>query len=274
MHSIHHRSPQGLEVFATLRQALGRPAQPASAAETLLFIHPHDDDANIGAGMTIALAIEEGFNVQIAIATDGSLGYCSPEEQTTIAGIRRAEAIAAYAALGVPAQNLHFLGYRDGTLYRYIGRRRAEPGDPQFAAYTGLENTLTHLIRSVAPQCIFVPASTDLHPDHQAVNKELMISIYHAAGAIWPELGAECALPQVYEYPTYVKLAEPPNLMIQGDAALLERKLASIRCYASQRQIERVVDNIRQAGPVEFLRNIQFQLYHPAVYRALFSVGV
>ena len=269
MHSIHLRSDQGPRRFSTLREALSS----AAGGETLLFIHPHDDDANIGAGMTIALAVQEGFNVQVAMATDGSLGYCSAEEKAKIAEIRQREAIAAYAALGVPAANLHFLGYRDGTLYQYIGRRAAAAGDPQIAGYTGLENSLTQLIRAHAPQRIFVPASTDLHPDHQAVNKELMISIYHASGTIWPELGEPCALPEVYEYPTYVKLASPPNVMIEGDAGLFERKLASMRCYASQRQIELVVENIRQAGPIEFLRNIQFELYHPAVYRGLFGEG-
>ena len=98
-----------------------------------------------------------------------------------------------------------------------------------------------------------------------------MISMYHANGDIWPELGQPCALPQVYEYPTYVAMDAPPDLMIEAEAELFARKLDSVRCFASQLQIEALVQSLREAGPVEFLRNLRFTLYSPSVYRPLFQ---
>jgi len=265
---IHLRTAEGRAVFTTLREALG--ADPAR--EPILFVQPHDDDAVVHAGMTLALLAAEGFDVHVALATGGEMGYCSLAERQRIAAIRRAETIEAYGLLGLAAERIHYLGFADGDTCRYIGRRAAGPGDPQIEGYTGLENALTWILRTTAPRRLFIPAGSDLHPDHQAVNQELLISLYHATGAIWPELGPPlAAVPVVYEYPCYVALATPPDMMIEGDAALFERKLAAIGAYASQRQIALTLAAVREGGPVEFLRNLRLAFYRPAAYRALFE---
>ena len=103
------------------------------------------------------------------------------------------------------------------------------------------------------------------------VYQELLICLYHASGDIWPELGSPCAVPAVYEYPTYVCLDQEPDVMLEGDAALFEKKLEAIACFASQKQMLRTADRMREAGPVEFCRNLQFAFYHPAVYKGLFA---
>lgn len=266
MVQVHVRTDHQKVTHSTLAAALG--VEPAR--ERILFLHPHDDDAIVGAGLTVALAAAEGFDVHVAIVTGGQMGYCSMDDRSSIVEIRRSEALASYKLLGVDESRVTFLGYEDGKTYNYIGRRLACEGDPAIEGYTGLENHLTWIIRKVAPQRIIAPANTDLHPDHQAVSKELLISIYHASGDIWPELGKPCALPEVLEYPCYVNLSEPPNIMIETDDALFQRKLAAIGCYVSQKQIEGTVQSFREAGPIEFLRNIRFSLYHPSVYKSLF----
>lgn len=265
---IHLRAGGQRTVHPTLAEALG--ADPSR--EPILFVQPHDDDAVVHAGMTIALLAAEGFDVHVALATGGEMGYCSLEERGRIAEIRRAETVKAYGLLGLAEDRIHFLGFADGDTYRYIGRRVAGPGDPELGGYTGLENSLTWIIRRIAPRRIFTPASSDLHPDHQAVNKELLISLYHATGDIWPELGLPCAaVPEVFEYPCYVALNSPPDMMIEAGEAFFERKLAAIGCYASQRQIALTIAAVREGGPVEFLRNLRFAFYRPATYRALFE---
>lgn len=271
MNKIHLRSEHGVTCIASLAEALGT---TPGAGDQLLFISPHDDDACLGAGLTIALAMDQGFEVHVAIVTDGQGGYCRIEDKHRIAGIRHAEALESYLTLGIGPKNIHFLGFADGTLDQYIGRRPAHEGDPAIEGYTGLENSLTHLIRAVRPQRVFTPASTDLHPDHQAVYKDLLISLFHASGDIWPELGEPCPLPEVYEYPIYVRMAAAPDLMIEGDTALFQRKLNSVNCYVSQKQIGAMVGSLREAGPMEFLRNIRFALYHPSVYMSLFKEAV
>jgi LmbE family N-acetylglucosaminyl deacetylase len=270
MYMIHTRTGLGVYSVASLAEAFGA----KTGQERFLFVNPHDDDACVGAGLTIALACDEGFEVHVVIVTDGQGGYCRIEDKPRIIEIRRRETLAAYAMLGVSQERLHFLGFADGSLGQYIGRRPAASGDPALEGYTGLENSLTHLLRTLKPQRVFTPAGTDFHPDHQAVYKEILISLFHASGEIWPELGAPCALPEVYEYPTYVTMDHPPDLMIEADEALFKRKLDAIHCFASQHQIDSVVESIHQAGPVEFNRNIRFSIYHPSIYKPLFREAV
>lgn len=266
MTQIGIRSKSGLTAVPTLQKALD-----AAPRERLLFICPHDDDGAIGAGMLIAQACQEGFDVHIGIATDGRMGYCSLSQKRAITQIRLKETLASYKLLGVSKENIHFLGFPDCSLCHYIGRRSALRGDPAIKGFTGLQNSFTWLMRHIAPQRVFTPASTDLHPDHQAVYTDLMISIFHANGDIWPELGTPCALPEVYEYPIYVCMDGEPAYMLAGDADLFDKKLEAIGSYVSQRQIKACVAGIRMAGAVEFFRNVHFAIYNPSVYKHLFE---
>ncbi len=241
------------------------------SGDRVLFVSPHDDDANIGAGLAIAQLVAEGCEVHVAIASDGRMGYCSAEEQKSIVAIRARETVAAYSLLGVKAEHIYRGDFPDGILYQYLGRRPAQPADPELRGHTGLQNYLTWVLRRVRPSAVFLPASTDLHPDHQAVYKDLLISLFHAGGEIWPELGEPCAVPAVFEFPLYVALDGDPDVMIEAQTEVFQRKLDSIAAFASQRQIKVTVDNIRASGPREYLRNLNFAFYNPAVYRQLFA---
>lgn len=266
MTQVKLRSGGKTSAFPTLSAAFG-----AQKGERMLFVCPHDDDANIGQGMTIALAAAEGIDVHVVIASDGAMGYCDLAERDTVAQVRKGETLESYKILGLKPDNIHYLGFPDCQLYRYIGRRKAAPGDTEIAGMTGLQNHFTYWIRKLGPKRIFTPAGTDLHPDHQAVYKDLLISIYHASGDIWPDLGKPCALPIMYEYPIYVAMDGDPDLMIEGDAALLQRKLDSVAAYVSQKQIAATVAAVRQAGPVEFSRNMNFHIYDPNEYKRVFA---
>jgi len=128
------------------------------------------------------------------------------------------------------------------------------------------------VLRQVRPTRVFLPSITDLHPDHQIVNAEMQISLFHAQGGIWPELGPPiAAVPTVYEYATYSDFATPPEIRLAGTPEMLQRKLDAIRVYASQEQIELLVDVQRQAGPVEYLREMQFHFYQPQQYAGMFA---
>ena len=62
-----------------------------------------------------------------------------------------------------------------------------------------------------------------------------------------------------------------PNIMIEGRPVHLERKLAAISAYRSQKQIDLIVQNQRMSGAVEYLRLVAFSLYTPAFYSGLFG---
>jgi LmbE family N-acetylglucosaminyl deacetylase len=81
-------------------------------------VAPHPDDDVIACGGTIAQKAQAGDRVELLVVTDGSMSHQAvlgldeptPAELTTI---RQGEAVAAAARLGVPADNVTFLGFPD-----------------------------------------------------------------------------------------------------------------------------------------------------------------
>jgi LmbE family N-acetylglucosaminyl deacetylase len=241
--------------------------------ERWLFLSAHDDDIVVGAGVTFQAALAEGVEVHAVITTDGRMGYCRLPQRQTISDVRRREAEASFRLLQLPPEQLHFLGFPDCNLNPYRGRRLTTQGDPtEIEGASGLQNAFPYMLRKIRPTRVFVPTITDLHPDHRIVNEEMLISLFHAQGKIWPELGEPIAeVPAVYEYATYCDFPEPPQIRIEAPAAMLETKLQAIHAYASQEQIDVVVDVQRQVGPIEYIREIAFNFYSPQQYHRLFA---
>ncbi len=70
--------------------------------ENICVLSPHDDDAIIGAGYAISVALANGGKVYVFIFCRGNAGYSSIELKDEITGIRERETIAAYGRIGVP----------------------------------------------------------------------------------------------------------------------------------------------------------------------------
>jgi LmbE family N-acetylglucosaminyl deacetylase len=256
----------------SLLEAVG--AARGGARETWLFVTPHDDDLCLGAGLLMQAAVAEGVDVRVVIVSDGRMGYCTAGQRDGIVEIRRGEAYRSFELLGVKSDAVEYVAVVDAMLWAYRGRRPARPDDEVKAieGYVGLQNAFTYHLRRARPARVFVPTSADLHPDHQVTHSELMISLFHAGGSIWPELGEPLAdVPRVYELAVYCDFPEPPALEVKADAALFERKLQSIAAYQSQTQIARLVEQIRTAGPVEYVRELNFRFYSPQNYKHLFA---
>lgn len=242
------------------------------AGENWLFVSPHDDDLAIGAGLLMQAAQAAGVHVWVLVVTDGCLGYCTLEQRESIVQIRRAETLESFRMLGIEAEQIAYVDYPDGGLTTYIGRRPARPGERALAGYVGLQNAFTFHLRRVRPAWVFVPTPTDLHPDHRITHSELMISLFHAGGAIWPELGPPLEkLPRVGELAVYCDFLSPPDWEILAGEAPFEAKLRSIEAYRSQLQIAALVRNVREAGPYEYVRDVAFRLYSAATWRPRFQ---
>ena len=84
-----------------------------------MVISPHDDDAALGAGLALAAARAEGIETNVAILTDGRMGYADPQTRESIVQTRREETERAYDVLGV--HGLHRLELPDGGLMRLQG---------------------------------------------------------------------------------------------------------------------------------------------------------
>lgn len=245
------------------------------ADECWLFVSPHDDDVVTGAGLLFQVGIAEGAKVHAAVVTDGRMGYCRLEQRGTIADVRRAETQRSFEILGLPPDRLRFLGYPDGRLSAFAGSYFIGIGSAmQSEEPTGLQISFSRLLREVRPNRVFLATSSDLHPDHRATHEEFLISLFHAQGRIWPELGEPIAeIPQVYEFAVYCDFPEPPQIRLDTPPEMLQVKLDAIRAYASQEQIGAIVEIQRAVGPIEYLRELKFKFYSPQQYHKMFGRG-
>jgi LmbE family N-acetylglucosaminyl deacetylase len=241
--------------------------------EVWMFVSAHDDDIVIGAGLTFQVGMAVGADVHAVVTTDGCMGYCQTAQRKTVSQVRRREAEQSFTALGLPRDRLHFLGFPDCNLNPFRGRHFAAAGEPgELAGASGLQNSYPYMLRTVRPTRVFLPTITDLHPDHRIVNEEFEISLFHAQGTIWPELGPPIeTIPAVYEYATYCDFPSPPQIRIVATAAMLEAKLNGVRAYASQEQIDIPVEAQRKVGPQEYIREVAFNFYAPQQYEKLFQ---
>jgi LmbE family N-acetylglucosaminyl deacetylase len=133
---------------------------PAHVADrTAIVFAPHPDDEVIACGGTIQRKIAEGFRVFILFSTDGSRSheavldiFCEPSAEELVE-IRRREAIAAAAVLGVAPEFLIFAGLTDTCLAQFqgayrdiVGRTLARIGDiaEVYIPHAGLELNADH----------------------------------------------------------------------------------------------------------------------------------
>ena len=243
------------------------------ARERWMWLTPHDDDAPFGGGLWMQAGQAAGAEQHILVVTDGRMGYCSASEKVRIVDVRAREALQSFELLGLDATRLSFLGFPDCQLDRWCGRRVARAGDSGvIEGYTGLQNAFTAHLRRVRPQRVFLPGAADLHPDHQLVHRELLISVYHACGDIWPELGPPIPRPpRIYEMALYCDFATPPNLELAADEEAFARKKEAMQCFRSQKQSAEAAALLAESGPYEYLHEFEFPRYRPAVYRARFQ---
>ena len=241
--------------------------------EKWLFFAPHDDDIVIGAGLTLLAGVHFGVDMYAAVITNGRMGYCLPEMKDTIIQVRRAEARESFSYLGLPESNLFQFNYTDCDLPHNSGRWLTDNVNDTraIAGGVGLQNTMVWLLRKVQPTRVFVPNRLDLHPDHSIVNTELVMSVFHAQGQIWPELGAPIPiLPKLYEYATYNDFIAPPTIRVRVSDDLVEKRLKGIALYKSQLQIDMVVNEVRKAGGNEYLHEMAFKIFSATKHESLF----
>ncbi|MFW6250745.1 MAG: PIG-L deacetylase family protein [Alkalispirochaetaceae bacterium] len=239
--------------------------------ERWLFVSPHDDDIAMAGALLVTAAVEAGVRVSCRIATDGRMGYTAREQRENIVAIRKEETLESFRTLGV--EDVSWYDFPDADLYRHAGRRRATDGaSPDVReGYTGLQNSLTWELRALRPHRVIALSGNDYHPDHKLLHQELLISLFHAQGAIWPELGAQLeTVPPLYEIAAYCPFGGEPDYQLQGDGEAFGRKLESIGAYRSQRQIESLLKGIEESGPIEYMRTYPYELYRPARYAPLF----
>lgn len=135
----------------------------AEADRTIYIFAPHPDDETLACGGTIVKKTAQGYEIKIAVMTDGShshstvLGIWSDPTPGELAEIRKQELFEATGILGVPPGNVFFLGAEDGFLSQ-------DENDM-------IEEVKTLLQKDQTISEIYLPHPQDQHKDHRATNR-------------------------------------------------------------------------------------------------------
>ena len=206
--------------------------------ERVLVVVSHPDDAEFGAGPTIALLTRAGARVDYVVTTDGAKGTedpsVTPEQLSTT---RRAEQRAAADILGV-ADIVH-LDYPDGYLQPTLELRR----------------DITRQIRRFRPDLVITQNPQRRldhnpfvgHPDHLATGEATLASVYPAARdhLNFPELWTDEHLEPWKVRQVLLSGVEEPNLWLDVEETF-ETGMASILAHESQVDPDDIEERMRE----------------------------
>ena len=187
--------------------------------ERYLFVGPHPDDIEIGAGATIAALTAQGKNICFLICTDGRYGTVNLKEEVSeeeLIATRKDEAVRSAAALGVT--DVRFLNLSDGGFYNTDDLLRGIAG----------------VISDFQPDVIFAPdpaPASECHIDHLNVGKAVRTLAVNAANpGIMKKLGATpCPLKAVAFYMT-----AKPNVFMKTTGFVKKQFAALFENHLSQ----------------------------------------
>ena len=195
------------------------PTPKIEAYRRFLFVGPHPDDIEIGAGATAAKLAAMGKNVCFLVCLDGRFGDGNAPEGIRgedLVALRKQEAISSAAVLGV--KDVRFLDLCDGGFYE--------------------QKELVHKIAQVAgdfqPDVILAPdpcVTSECHVDHLNVgNAAKQVAYFAPYGGIMAGYGAKAAPGQALAYFTTAK----PNRFVKTKGYFQLQQKAIFDCHRSQ----------------------------------------
>src|SRR5436305_151818 len=216
--------------------------------DRILVLAPHPDDEVLGAGGVLREAVRRGLPTRVVFLTNGDSNEWSflayrmrpvirPRAVLAMGTMRGQEALAATAALGVPARDVSLLGYpADGTLASWRAHWGGRPPDrgrltratavPYATAYRpgapfkGEEilADLEAILRQFRPTRIFVSHPADHHPDHAALYLFTRVALWdlqgEVAATVHPFLVHYPGWPRTQGFPGRELL--PPDRLLAG----------------------------------------------------------
>lgn len=206
----------------SLTKAILKFAAPIPKIENyqrFLFIGPHPDDIEIGAGATAAKLAAMGKDVCFLICIDGRYGTANAPEGVKgqqLVTLRQQEARNSAAKLGV--KDVHFLNLHDGGFY--------EQKD--------LLCGIAAVVGDFQPDVIFAPdpcVTSECHVDHLNVGNEARQIAYFAPyEGIMQEYGVAAAPVKALAYYMTAK----PNRYVKTTGYLKKQLEAIFACHTSQ----------------------------------------
>ena len=196
--------------------------------ETILLFTPHPDDDAFCCGGTLARLTANGNKVYVIIYTNDDKGSYDPDMTSErLARIRKAEEEEGNRIVGVPRQNLIWLGHHDGML--------------EYASPRDLVEQVTKLIRSYRPDLVMSidPGSEYVRwhkTDHRMAANNTLDAIRAAEWRLYfPNQGLHDGL-QPWKVPMeafFYVTAKDANAWVNIDE-VLDLKLAAATAHVSQ----------------------------------------
>jgi LmbE family N-acetylglucosaminyl deacetylase len=202
-----------------LHPDLADPAVGLPLPRRALAVAAHPDDAEFGAGGTLAKWAAAGAEVTILVITDGSKGSWDPAATAAdLVAARRREQEQAAATLGVG--RVGFLDYPDGELEYSLA----------------LRGRVCEWVRRVRPDVVLGHdpwQRYQLHPDHRAAGLACVDGVVAARDHLFFPEQAAAGLAAHRPGALLLWSADEPNHW-EDVAATMERKLAALLCHHSQ----------------------------------------
>jgi LmbE family N-acetylglucosaminyl deacetylase len=188
----------------------------------VLVVSAHPDDIEFTCAGAVARWTDEGSEVSYVIVTDGSTGTNDREMfGDKLATVRREESIAAAQVVGV--EDVQFLGYRDGYVEHTLDLRRD-------VARVFRQKRFIVMDPQPIPGAWFVN-----HPDHRAIGQACLDITVTAGTTVghFPELMDEGLEP--WRELREIYIGGPGGGEFAVDiSATIDRKIAALKCHASQ----------------------------------------
>ena len=198
---------------------LAAPVPKIEQFDRYLFLGPHPDDIEIGAGATAAKLAAAGKQVTFLICMDGRYGLEFAPEGTTpeeLVEIRKGEAVASAKMLGV--EDVRFLGLSDGGFYDCENLLRG----------------VAKVIGETKPQLIFAPdpdVMSECHIDHRRVGEcAKRLAFFAPFPEIMKRYDAESASLEALAFYMTAK----PNRFVETKGLLSKQLSAIFDCHRSQ----------------------------------------
>ena len=193
-------------------------APKVEAFDRYLFLGPHPDDIEIGAGATAAKLAAAGKQVCFLICTDGRYGLEHAPQGTTpeaLIELRKAEALASAKALGVT--DVRFLDFSDGGFYDF----------------EALVQAIARVVGDFQPQVLLAPdpdVKSECHVDHRRTGEAAKrLAFFAPFPQIMAKYGASAAPIRALAFYMTAK----PNRFVTT-RGLLPRQREAILCHKTQ----------------------------------------
>jgi LmbE family N-acetylglucosaminyl deacetylase len=169
----------------------------------ILVISPHTDDAELGAGGTIARFADEGKEVHYVAFSGCEMSIPEEMPKDTL----RRECQSSTRAIGILPENVTILNFP----VRNFPEHRQE-----------ILEELIKIKQRYKPDLVLVPSSQDMHQDHSTINGEALRA-FKKDSSIWG-----------YEHP-WNNLNFTTDIFVRLKSEYIEKKLLALKEYKSQK---------------------------------------